>query len=50
MLENAIKQYTNKSIETAQVIQELLDLAKKIREEQNRGKDLGLKEVIIWTK
>ncbi len=44
MLENAIKQYTNKSIETAQVIQELLDLAKKIREEQNRGKDLGLKE------
>ena len=44
MLENAIKQYTNKSIETAQVIQELLDLAKKIREEQNRGKDLGLNE------
>ena len=27
MLENAIKQYSNKSIETAQVIQELLDLA-----------------------
>ena len=44
LLENAIKQYTNKSIETAQVIQELLDLAKKIREEQNRGKDLGLNE------
>ena len=44
MLENAIKAYTNKSIETAQVIQELLDLAKKIREEQNRGKDLGLNE------
>ena len=26
------------------MIQELLDLAKKIREEQNRGKDLGLNE------
>ncbi len=44
MLENAIKQYTNKSIETAQVIQELLDLAKRMREEQNRGKELGLNE------
>ncbi len=29
MLENAIKQHSNKSIETAQVIQELLDLATK---------------------
>jgi len=44
LLEKAIKAYTNKSIETAQVIQELLDLAKKIREEQNRGKDLGLND------
>jgi type I restriction enzyme R subunit len=44
LLENAIKAYTNKSIETAQVINELIDLAKKIREEQNRGKDLGLSE------
>jgi type I restriction enzyme R subunit len=44
LLEKAVKAYTNKSIETAQVIQELLDLAKKIREEQNRGKDLGLND------
>ena len=44
LLEDAIKAYTNKSIETAQVIQELIDLAKKIREEQNRGKDLGLND------
>jgi len=44
LLEKAIKAYTNKSIETAQVIQELLDLAKKIREDQNRGKDLGLND------
>ncbi len=42
LLEKAIKAYTNKSIETAEVIQELIDLAKKIRDEQNRGKDLGL--------
>ena len=44
LLENAIKAYTNKSIETAEVIQELIDLAKKIRDEQNRGKDLGLND------
>ncbi|MGP6294323.1 type I restriction endonuclease subunit R [Caldiplasma sukawensis] len=44
LLEKAIKAYTNKSVETAQVIQELIELAKKIREEQNRGKDLGLNE------
>ena len=44
LLEKAIKSYTNKSIETAEIIQELIDLAKKIREEQNRGKDLGLNE------
>jgi type I restriction enzyme R subunit len=44
LLEKAIKAYTNKSIETAEIIQELIDLAKKIREEQNRGKNLGLSE------
>ena len=44
LLEKAIKAYTNKSIETAEIIQELIDLAKKIRMEQNRGKDLGLNE------
>ena len=44
LLEKAIKAYTNKSIETAEIVQELIDLAKKIREEQNRGKDLGLNE------
>ena len=44
LLENAIKAYTNKSIEAAQVIQELIELAKRIREEQSRGKDLGLND------
>ncbi len=44
LLEKAIKAYTNKSIETAEIIQDLIDLAKKIRDEQNRGKNLGLNE------
>ena len=44
MLEKAIRQYTNKSIETAQVIQELIDVAKKMREDQGRGKRMGLSD------
>jgi type I restriction enzyme R subunit len=44
LLDKAIKSYTNKSIETAQVIQQLIDLARKIREEQNRGTKLNLTE------
>ncbi len=44
LLEKAIRSYNNKSIETAEIIQELIDLAKKLREEQKRGKDLGLSE------
>ena len=44
MLEKAIRQYTNKSIETAQVIQELIDVAKKMREDQGRGKKMGLSD------
>ena len=42
LLDKAIKAYTNKSIETAQVIEALIELAKKMREEQNRGKKLSL--------
>jgi type I restriction enzyme R subunit len=44
LLDKAIKAYTNKSIETAQVIQQLIDLARKIREEQARGAKLDLME------
>ena len=44
LLEKAIRSYNNKSIETAEIIQELIDLARKLREEQKRGKDLGLSE------
>ena len=44
MLEKTIKKYTNRSIEAAQVIEELIELAKKMREEHKRGKELGLSE------
>ena len=44
MLENTIKRYQNRAIETAQVIHELIELAKAMREAQKRGEDLGLTE------
>jgi type I restriction enzyme R subunit len=44
MLERTINKYTNKSIEAAQAIEELIILAKKIKEEQAKGKELGLNE------
>ena len=42
MLEESIRRYQNRSIETAQVISELIKLAKEMREAQNRGQKLGL--------
>ena len=44
LLEKAIRKYQNRAVETAQVIEELIGLAKHIREEQNRGAVLGLNE------
>ena len=44
MLERTINKYTNKSIEAAQAIEELITLAKKIKEEQTKGKELGLND------
>lgn len=44
MLENAIKRYQNRAIETAQVIEELIALARDIREAGKRGEELGLTE------
>ena len=44
MLENAIKRYQNRAIETAQVIEELIALAKELREADRRGEELGLTE------
>jgi len=44
MLEKAIKKYQNKAIEAAKIIEELIELAKKMREADKRGDDLGLTE------
>ena len=44
MIEKAIKKYQNKAIEAAQVIDELIQLAKKMREAERRGEGLGLNE------
>lgn len=44
MLEEAIRRYQNRGIETAQVIEELIRLAKEMREADRRGERLGLSE------
>ena len=44
MLENTIRRYQNRAIEAAQVIEELVALAKEIREAAARGEELGLTE------
>lgn len=44
LLEKTIKQYTNRAIETARVIEELIDLAKTIKKDKEEGKKLGLNE------
>jgi type I restriction enzyme R subunit len=44
LLENAIRKYQNRAIETAQVIEELIALAKDLREAGQRGEKLGLTE------
>ncbi len=44
MLEDTIKKYQNQTIESAQVIAELVELAKKIRAEQGRGEGLNLSQ------
>lgn len=42
LLANVVKRYQNRSIETAQVIEELIEMAKKFKEAADRGADLGL--------
>ncbi|MCY4184737.1 MAG: type I restriction endonuclease subunit R [Rhodobacteraceae bacterium] len=44
MLETTIQKYQNRLIETAQVIEELINLAKVMRNTQNRSKELGLND------
>jgi len=42
MLEQAVRKYQNRAIESAEVIQELINLAKEMREAHKRGEKLGL--------
>lgn len=44
MLEEAIRRYQNRAIETAQVIEELIKLAKEMRAADRRGEEMGLSE------
>ena len=44
MLEQTIRRYQNRAIEAAQVIEELIALAKEMREANARGEALGLTE------
>jgi type I restriction enzyme R subunit len=44
LLVNVITRYQNRSIETAQVMEELIEMAKKFQEAANRGDELGLTE------
>ncbi|HMO94128.1 MAG TPA: DUF3387 domain-containing protein, partial [Pirellulaceae bacterium] len=44
LLEKSIARYQNRAIETAQVIEELIALAKEMRAAEERGEQLGLNE------
>ncbi len=44
MLEEAVRRYQNRAVETAQVIEELIALAKDMRARDARGEQLGLSE------
>ncbi len=44
LLEQAIRRYQNRAVEAAQVIEELIALAKEMREADRRGESLGLSE------
>ena len=44
MLDQALRRYQNRSIEAAQVIEELIELAREMREANVRGEQLGLTE------
>jgi len=42
LLANVVKRYQNRAIETAQVIEELIEMAKKFHAAASRGEELGL--------
>ena len=47
MLDQAILRYTNQTLTTAQIIAELVDLAKQMQEASKRGEALGLNEAEV---
>ncbi|MGH2458043.1 MAG: DUF3387 domain-containing protein, partial [Chloroflexota bacterium] len=44
LLDQAVRKYQNRAVETAQVIEELIALAREMRAANQRGTDLGLSE------
>jgi type I restriction enzyme, R subunit len=44
LLEDALAKYQNRTIETTQIIMELIELAKQVTEEDQRGKATGMTE------
>ncbi|MBS0368376.1 MAG: type I restriction endonuclease subunit R [Proteobacteria bacterium] len=44
LLANVVKRYQNRAIETAQVIEELIEMARKFHAAASRGEELGLTE------
>ncbi len=44
MLEETLRRYQNRAVEAAQVIEELIELAREMREASARGDELGLSE------
>jgi len=44
MLKEAINKYKNRNISSAQIVKELVDIAKKVKEDKSKGKELGLSE------
>jgi len=42
MLDEALRKYKNRSIDSAQVVKELVDIARKVREDKSEGKKLNL--------
>ena len=44
MLERAMRSYTNRSLDAAEIINELVELAKQMRAERDRGTELSLRD------
>ena len=47
MLEQSIQRYQNRTVEAAQVILELIELARQMRDADRRGEELGLSEAEV---